>query len=224
MAKLLPRAGRTLLIYVAIVAAAAVVYMRLPTSFLPNEDQGTMLVNIQLPPGATQERTRAVIEQVEGFMLKQPEVESMVGVIGFSFSGQGQNAALGFVTLKDWSERQGPGQSAQALAGRSFGALMGIRDAFIFPLSPPPIPELGNASGFTFRLQDRAGKGREALIAARNQLLGMASKSKVITQVRPDGLEDAPQLQIDIDRDKASALGVSFSAINSTISTALGSS
>ena len=222
--RLLKKAGSYLVIYVAIIGAVAVVYMRLPSSFLPAEDQGNIIVNVQLPPGATQERTTKVMEQVEGFMLKQPEVESMVGVIGFSFSGQGQNAALGFVTLKDWSERQGPGQSAQALAGRSFGALMGIRDAFIFPLSPPPIPELGNASGFTFRLQDRAGKGREALIAARNQLLGMASKSKVITQVRPDGLEDAPQLQIDIDRDKASALGVSFSAINSTISTALGSS
>ncbi|CAM8649847.1 AcrB Cation/multidrug efflux pump [Comamonadaceae bacterium] len=222
--RLLKKAGRYLVIYVAIIGAVAVVYMRLPTSFLPAEDQGNIIVNVQLPPGATQQRTTSVMEQVEGFMLKQPEVESMVGVIGFSFSGQGQNAALGFVTLKDWSERQGPGQSAQALAGRSFGALMGIRDAFIFPLSPPPIPELGNASGFTFRLQDRAGKGRDALIAARNQLLGMASKSKVITQVRPDGLEDAPQLQIDIDRDKASALGVSFSAINSTISTALGSS
>ncbi len=222
--RLLKKAGRYLVIYVAIIGAVAVVYMRLPTSFLPAEDQGNIIVNVQLPPGATQQRTTSVMEQVEGFMLKQPEVESMVGVIGFSFSGQGQNAALGFVTLKDWSERQGPGQSAQALAGRAFGALMGIRDAFIFPLSPPPIPELGNASGFTFRLQDRAGKGREALLAARNQLLGMASKSKVITQVRPDGLEDAPQLQIDIDRDKASALGVSFSAINSTISTALGSS
>ncbi|CAM8622725.1 AcrB Cation/multidrug efflux pump [Comamonadaceae bacterium] len=222
--RLLKKAGRYLVIYVAIIGAVAVVYMRLPTSFLPAEDQGNIIVNVQLPPGATQQRTTSVMEQVEGFMLKQPEVESMVGVIGFSFAGQGQNAALGFVTLKDWSERQGPGQSAQALAGRSFGALMGIRDAFIFPLSPPPIPELGNASGFTFRLQDRAGKGRDALIAARNQLLGMASKSKVITQVRPDGLEDAPQLQIDIDRDKASALGVSFSAINSTISTALGSS
>ena len=163
------------------------------------------------------------MEQVEAFILKQPEVQSMVGILGFSFSGQGQNAGLAFVTLKDWSERPGPEHSAQALAGRAFGALMGIRDAFIFPLSPPPIPELGNASGFTFRLQDRGGKGHDALVAARNQLLGMASKSKVLTQVRPDGLEDAPQLQIDIDRDKASALGVGFDSINSTISTALGS-
>jgi multidrug efflux pump len=155
--------------------------------------------------------------------LKQPEVQGMVSVLGFSFSGQGQNAALAFVTLKDWSERVGPEHSAQALAGRAFGALMGVRDAFIFPLSPPPISELGNASGFTFRLQDRGGKGHDALVAARNQMLGIASKSPVLTQIRPDGLEDAPQLQLDIDRDKASALGVGFDAINSTISTALGS-
>jgi len=223
VAKLLKRAGRYMVIYVAIGAAAVVVYMRLPTSFLPNEDQGTMLVNVQLPPGATVERTRNVMEQVEGFILKQPEVKSMVGVLGFSFSGQGQNAALAFVTLKPWDERHGEEHSAQALAGRAFGALMGIRDAFIFPLSPPPIPELGNATGFTFRLQDRAGKGHKALIDARNQLLGMASKSPVLSQVRPDGLEDAPQLQIDIDRDKAQALGVPFNAINTALSTALGS-
>ena len=224
VARLLKRASRYLVIYAAIIGVVALIYTRLPTSFLPGEDQGTMLVNIQLPPGATLERTRAVIEQVEGFVLKQPEVQSMVGVLGFSFSGQGQNAALAFVTLKDWSEREGKGQSAEALAGRSFGALSGIRDAFIFPLSPPPIPELGSASGFTFRLQDRAGAGRDALLAARGQLLGMASKSPVLAQVRPDGLEDAPQLQIDIDRDKANALGVSFDAINSALSTFLGSS
>ncbi len=223
VARLLQRAGRYLVIYAALVAVVGVVYVRLPTSFLPNEDQGTMLVNVQLPPGATQERTLGVMQQVEAYILKQPEVQSMIGVLGFSFSGQGQNAALAFVTLKDWSERKGAEHSAQALAGRAFGAMMGIRDAFIFPLSPPPISELGNASGFTFRLQDRAGKGHDALVAARNQLLGMASKSKVLTQVRPDGLEDAPQLQIDIDRDKASALSVGFDAINSTISTALGS-
>ena len=223
VARILKRAGRYLIIYVAIIAVVGVLYVRLPASFLPNEDQGTMLVNVQLPPGATSERTQNVMEQVEGFLLKQPEVQGMVGVLGFSFSGQGQNAALAFVTLKDWSERAGPEHSAQALAGRAFGGLMGIRDAFIFPLSPPSIPELGTASGFTFRLQDRGGKGHDALVGARNQLLGMASKSKVLTQVRPDGLEDAPTLQIDIDRDKASALLVGFDSINSTISTALGS-
>src|SRR5690606_28370616 len=139
--------------------------------------------------------------------------------------GQGQNAGIAFVTLKDWDERRkSGGASAQELAGRAFGALMGIRDAFIFPLSPPPIPELGSASGLSFRLQDRAGQGHEALVRARNQLLGMASQSKVLAQVRPDGLEDAPQLQIDIDRDKAQALGVGFDSINSALSTALGSS
>jgi multidrug efflux pump len=224
VARLLPKAARYLVIYLAIVAGAVLIYQRLPTSFLPNEDQGSMLVNVQLPPGATQGRTLEVMKQVEEFVLKQPEVEGMVSVLGFSFSGQGQNAALAFVTLKDWAQRPEPNNSAQALAGRAFGALSGIRDAFIFPLSPPPIPELGAASGFSFRLQDRAGLGHDALLGARNQLLGMAAKSKVLAQVRPDGLEDAPQLQVDIDRDKANALGVGFEAINSVISTALGSS
>ncbi len=221
--RILRRAGRYMVIYVAIIGVVAVMYTRLPTSFLPGEDQGTLMINVQLPPGATLERTKQVMEKVEGFMLKQPEVQSMVGVLGFSFSGQGQNAALAFVTLKDWSERTGPGQDATSLAGRAFGALSGVRDAFIFPLSPPPIPELGSASGFTFRLQDRSGAGPEALLAARNQLLGMAAQSPVLAQVRADGLEDAPQLQIDIDRDKANALGVDFSSINTTLSTALGS-
>jgi multidrug efflux pump len=224
VARVLPHAARYLLIYVAIVAAAAVVYVRLPTSFLPNEDQGTMLVNVQLPPGATQARTLSVMQQVEGFILKQPEVQEMVSVLGYSFSGLGQNAALAFITLKDWDTRKGPEHSAQAVAGRAFGALMGVHDAFIYPLSPPPISELGTASGFSLRLQDRAGLGHDALLAARNQLLGMAAQSKIVMQVRPDGLEDAPQLQLDIDRDKASALGVNYAAINELISTALGSS
>ncbi len=224
VSRMLRKALRYLVIYAAIIGVVAWVYLRLPSSFLPAEDQGNMIVNVQLPPGATQERTRAVMEQVESFILKQPEVESMVGVLGFSFSGQGQNAALAFVTLKDWDQRPNPENSAQALAGRAFGALMGIRDAFIFPLSPPPIPELGQASGFNFRLQDRSGAGHDALVAARNQLLGMASQSKILAQVRPDGLEDAPQLQIDIDRDKAAALGVDFGSISASIGTALGSS
>jgi len=224
VSRILRRAARYLVIYAAIIAAVVFAYMRVPTSFLPQEDQGNIIVNVQLPPGATQERTLDVMKQVEGFILKQPEVQSMVGVLGFSFSGQGQNAGLAFVTLKDWKERKGEGESAAALAGRAFGALSGVRDAFIYPLSPPPIPELGNASGVTFRLQDRAGAGHEALVNARNQLLGMAAQSKILTSVRPDGLEDAPQLQIDIDRDKANALGVTFDAINTTLSTALGSS
>ncbi|PLC01608.1 multidrug efflux RND transporter permease subunit [Variovorax sp. RO1] len=224
VARILRRAARYLVIYAAIIGAVAYFYTHLPSSFLPEEDQGNIIVNVQLPPGATQERSLSVMQQVEGFILKQPEVQSIVSVMGFSFSGQGQNAGLAFVTLKDWEERKDPAHSASALAGRAFGALSGIRDAFIYPLSPPPIPELGNASGFSFRLQDRAGAGHEALINARNQLLGMAGQSKILAQVRPDGLEDAPQLEIDIDRDKANALGVSFDAINSALSTSLGSS
>ncbi|MFT4267472.1 MAG: efflux RND transporter permease subunit [Xenophilus sp.] len=224
VARILKRAARYLIIYAAIIAAVVLVYTRIPTAFLPQEDQGNILVNVQLPPGATQERTTEAMKQVEKFMLSQPEVQSIVGVLGFSFSGQGQNAGIAFVTLKDWDERRDPAHSASALVGRAFGALSQVRDAFIFPLSPPPIPELGTGSGFAFRLQDRSGLGHEALVNARNQLLGMAMKSPVLTQVRPDGLEDAPQLQIDIDRDKAQALGVGFDAINSALSTALGSS
>ncbi|MBP6599481.1 MAG: efflux RND transporter permease subunit [Giesbergeria sp.] len=221
--RMLRRTGRYMVIYLAIIGVVAVMYTRLPTSFLPAEDQGTLLVNVQLPPGATLERTTDVMKKVEDYMLKQPEVQSMVGVLGFSFSGQGQNAALAFITLKDWSERAAPGQDADSVAARAFQALLGVRDAFIYPLSPPPIPELGAASGFTFRLQDRGSAGPQALLAARNQLLGLAAKSPILAQVRPDGLEDAPQLQIDIDRDKANALGVDFASINNTISTALGS-
>jgi multidrug efflux pump len=223
VARILRRAARYLIIYAAIIGAVVLVYRGLPTSFLPNEDQGYMIVNVQLPPGATQERTRSVLAQVENYILKQPEVQSMVGVLGFSFSGQGQNAALAFVTLKDWKDRPGEAHSVQGIAGRAFGAFSSIRDALVFPLSPPPIPELGTASGFSFRLQDRGGLGHDALIAARNQLLGLAAQSKILTQVRPEGLEDAPQLQLDIDRDKAQALGVTFDAINTALSTSLGS-
>ena len=223
VAKMLTRTGRFLLLFVAIVAVVVLMFLRLPASFLPNEDQGYIIANVQLPPGATQERTLAVMQQAEGFFLKQPEVDKMVSVLGFSFSGSGQNAALAFVPLKPWDERQGPSQSAQALAGRAFGALSGVRDAFIFALSPPAIQELGNATGFTFRLQDRGSNGHDALLAARNQMLGMAAQSKVLAGVRPDGLEDAPQLQLDVDRDRAAALGVSFDSVNSVLSTALGS-
>jgi len=223
-AKLVRRGGRVLIVYALIVGVVGLLYVRMPSAFLPNEDQGNLLVNVQLPPGATAPRTEAVISQVENFFMKQPEVQSVVGVVGFSFSGTGQNAALAFVTLKDFAERKGDEHSSQAIAKRAFGALMGVRDAFIYPLNPPPIRELGNATGFSVRLQDRGGLGHDALLAARNQMLGMLSQSKVVTGVRPDGLEDAPQLQLDIDRDKAYALGVSFDALSSTLSTALGSS
>ncbi|KQM70261.1 efflux RND transporter permease subunit [Xylophilus sp. Leaf220] len=223
VSRMLRRTGRSAIVYLLLLGVVGVLYLRLPSGFLPNEDQGNIIVNVQLPPGATQQRAVAVMEQVEGFMLKQPEVASMVGVLGFSFSGQGQNAALAFVTLKPWDERKEAGNSASALAGRAFGALSGIRDAFIYPLSPPAIPELGTGTGFKFMLQDRAGNSHEALVAARNQVLGMASKDPALAQVRPNGIEDAPQLRLEIDRDKANALGVSFASINQTISANLGS-
>jgi multidrug efflux pump len=223
VARVLRRAWRYLVIYAAIIAAAVVMFQRLPTSFVPNEDQGNLLVNVLLPPGATAQRTLDVMQQVEGYMLKQPDVQSVVSVLGFNFSGTGQNAALAFVTLKDWAERPGEERSAQAVVKRAFGALSRIRDAFIFPLSPPPIRDLGRANGFAFRLQDRAGVGREAMLAARNQILAEAGRSPLLAAVRPDGLEDAAQLELRIDRDRAAALGVSFAAINATLSSALGS-
>ena len=223
VAKLLKRTGRVLVVFALIVGLVAFMFARMPSSFLPVEDQGYLIANVQLPPGATRTRTLAVMEQAEGFFLAQPEVDKMVSVLGFSFSGSGQNAALAFVTLKPWDEREGAEHSAQTLAGRAFSALSRVRDAFIFAVVPPAIQELGNSTGVTFRLQDRGGNGRAALLAARNQFLGLAAQSKVLAGVRPDGLEDAPQLRIDIDRDRASALGVSFDSINSVLSTALGS-
>ena len=223
VAKMLSRTWRFMALFAAIIVVVVLLFTRLPASFLPNEDQGYIIANVQLPPGATQERTLAVMQQAEKFFLAQPEVDKMVSVLGFSFSGSGQNAAQAFVPLKHRDERKGLGQSAKALAWRAFGALSGVRDAFIFALSLPAIPELGTATGFTFRLQDRGSNGHAALLAARNQMLGMAAQSKVLAGVRPDGLEDAPQLQLDIDRDRASALGVSFDSVNAVLSTALGS-
>ncbi len=221
----LGRMGRRvmLMLFVVIVGGVVAFFVKLPASFLPGEDQGYLIVNVQLPPGATRNRTLEVMKQVEGYMLKQPEVQSMVSVLGFSYSGSGQNAALAFVPLKDWDERKGTAHAAQAVAGRAFGALSRVRDASIFPLSPPPIPELGNASGFSFRLQDRGGLGHEALLGARNQLLGLASKDPLLAGIRPDGLEDASQLEVTIDRERAASQGVGFAAINAAISTGFGS-
>ncbi|AIY40081.1 RND efflux system [Collimonas arenae] len=223
VAKMLTKTGRYLVVYGAILICVGVLYTRLPASFLPSEDQGYIVTNVQLPAGASSNRTLEVIKQIEAYYGKLPAVANVVAITGFSFSGNGQNAGLVFTPLKDWSER-GPAESADAIAGKAFGVFSQIKDAIVYPLNPPPIPELGNATGFTFRLQDRSGQGHAALTAARNQLLGMASQSKILAGVRPEGLEDSPQLQLNIDRDKANALGVSFSAINSTLSTALGSS
>ena len=223
VAATLGRTGRALLSFVLVIGVVALMFVRMPSSFLPNEDQGYIIANIQLPAGATVSRTSKVLADAEAFIMKQPEVANMVGVVGFNFSGQGQNVALAFIPLKDWKDRSGAGQGAQDVANRITGALSKQRDSFVFALSPPPIPELGRGTGFSFRLQDRGGNGRDALLAARNQLMGMASQSKILTGVRPEGLEDAPQVQLDIDRDKANALGVSFDAINTALSTTLGS-
>ncbi len=221
VAGMLKKTGRYLLLYALIIVGVGLLYRNLPSSFLPFEDQGFLITNVQLPPGASASRTTDVLEKVEKYYMQQPSVARTLTVTGFSFSGSGQNAGLVFTPLTDWSER-GADQSATAIAGRAFGALSSIRDAIIFPVNPPPIRELGNATGFTFRLQDRGGLGHEALLAARNQLLAMAAKSPVLTGTRPEGLEDTPQLQLDVDRDKANALGVAFADINSTLSDSLG--
>jgi multidrug efflux pump len=223
VAKTLRHTGRALVVFAVVIGVVGLIFTRLPSSFLPNEDQGYIIANVQLPAGATLERTSAVMKDAEAFILKQPEVASMVSVLGFNFSGQGQNVALAFIPLKDWKER-GAGHGASDIAGRITGALSSQRDSFVFALSPPPIPELGTGTGFSFRLQDRGGNGPAALLAARNQMLGMASKNPALAGVRPEGLEAAPQVQLDIDRDKANALGVTFDAINTAVSTSLGSS
>ncbi len=214
------RTGRVMLIYLALVVVVGVLYVRMPESFLPTEDQGYIVTSIQLPPGASANRTEAVIREVEEFYLNHPAVENMVAIRGFSFSGRGENAGLAFITLTDWNERD---ISADQLAGEAFAAFSRIRDAIVFPLNPPPISELGNATGFTFRLQDRGGLGHEALINARDQLLGLASQSPILAGVRPEGLEDAPQLVVEIDREEARALGVSFLDISNTLGAAFGS-
>ena len=199
-----------LLVYAAIGAAMVLLFLRTPEGFLPDEDQGIMFVLIQGPTGATAERTAAVIDQVQDYFLNQEKdsVDSMFGVVGFSFAGQGQNVGMAFVRMKDWDERPDPSQSVQAVAGRAFGALSGIQDAMVFPIVPPSVIELGNVSGFDFYLQARGGQSHEQLLDARNQFLGMAAQSPLIAQARPSGLEDAAQFRLDIDWRKAGAMGV----------------
>ena len=224
VARILARTGRFLLIYAAIIAVMAVLLVRLPTSFLPDEDQGRIFTLTQLPPGATVARTVEVAKEIEAFYSAQPEVADVISIVGANFVGAGQNMLNTFVSLKDWSERDGEEHSAAALAKRAFGELMKIRDAISVPINPPPIPELGNGTGFSLRLQDRGQLGHEALLAARNQLLELAGKEPQLTGMRVEGVEDAPQLHLDIDRDQAYALGVGFDDINSVLSVALGSS
>jgi multidrug efflux pump len=210
--------------FVVIIFLVGLLYATLPSSFLPAEDQGYFITNIQLPVGATQERTDAVLKQVADYFLKQPEIESFITVAGFSFNGRGQNSALSFGRLKDWNKRKGAEHTVQAVIARAAGEFASIKDAIIFPLNPPAIVELGNSTGFDFQLQDLAGLGHEALLAAQKQLLAMAATNPVVVGVRVQGLEDAAQLKIDLDEGKATTLGVSLADINSTLQTCFGSS
>jgi multidrug efflux pump len=221
--RMLARAPRYLVAYVAILVAMGWLYYRLPSSFLPTEDQGYFITSIQLPVGATQQRTLEVLKKLEHYYLSQPEVEDVIDVAGFSFSGQGQNAAIAFVHLKDWSERHGAKHHAEGIIARAFGALSAIKDAIIYPINPPPIPELGTASGFDFELEDRGGLGHDQLIAARKELLAMAATNQYVANVRAQGMEDNAELKISVDRDKASALGVSLGDINTALSANFGS-
>ncbi len=221
--KLIKTSFRYMVIYGVIVAAVVWMAARMPTSFLPAEDQGYLLANVQLPPGASTGRTLNVMEQAEQYFMKEPGVQAIVSVLGFSFSGNGQNGGLLFVPLKDWKEREKPELSSEAIAKKALMLMATIRDAIVFTVNPPAIRELGNATGFSLRLQDRGGLGHDALLAARNQLLGMMSKNPVIKSARPEGMEDSPQLKLEIDRDKANALGLSVSDINATLSGTFGS-
>jgi len=210
------------LIYLLLAVTMGWLFVKTPTGFLPDEDQGILFTFIQAPSGATAERTLDVVEQVEDYFLDEQSrnVNSMFGVVGFSFAGRGQNMGIAFVQLKDWSERQGPGQSAQAIAGQAFGPFSQIQDAMVFPIVPPSVIELGNVSGFDFYLQARGGQSHDEVLAARNQLMGMASQSPLIASIRPNGLQDAAQFNLDIDWRAAGAMGLSASDVGNLLSTA----
>ncbi|MET3817526.1 MULTISPECIES: efflux RND transporter permease subunit [Burkholderia] len=216
------RSGRWLIIYLVVIVAVGLLFVRLPKSFLPDEDQGLMFVIVQTPSGSTQETTARTLANISDYLLKDEKeiVESAFTVNGFSFAGRGQNSGLVFVRLKDYSQRQHANQKVQALIGRMFGRYAGYKDAMVIPFNPPSIPELGTAAGFDFELTDNAGLGHNALMAARNQLLGMAAKDPTLQGVRPNGLNDTPQYKVDIDREKANALGVTADAIDQTFSIA----
>lgn len=222
VAGMLKRPVRSMMVYGAIIIVMIVMFMRLPSSFLPSEDQGIFITMVQLPTGASQERTEAVMTKIANYYKGEEAVESAFTVSGFSFSGQGQNVGLAFVRLKDWDERDAS-QSVNAVIGRAMGYFSTVKEAQIFAFNLPPIAALGNATGFTLFLQDRAGLGHEALLNARNQLLGMAAQEPTLMGVRPNGMEDAAQLQVDIDQLKAQALGVSPADINQTLSIGWGS-
>jgi len=219
----LVRPLRFLALFAALVAVTGLLFVRLPTSFLPIEDDGTLMTVVQAPPGATTERTERAIVQMQGFYATQPQVSNVVVIRGFSFFGVGQSNALAFVTLRPWDERPGADNGAQALVARATHRLFAIKEALAFALIPPSIPGLGVASGFTFKLQDRAGRGQAALVQARDRLLALASESPLLTGVRPEGQADAPQLRVDVDRISARALGLSIADVNATLAIAFGS-
>lgn len=215
---------RFLLVYGVLVGGMALIFTQLPGSFLPDEDQGRVMVLVNAPPGATAGRTLESMKKVENFFLDQKGdmVKDMFTIVGFSFTGAAQNSGMAFAHLVDWEKRD-ESQSAFAIINQAFGALSQIEDASAFPILPPPIRELGNATGFDFQLVDRGANGHEALMNARNQFLGMAAQNPKLTGVRPNGLSDVPEFKINIDSEKASALGLSLSDINNTLSIAWGS-
>jgi multidrug efflux pump len=222
VARVLRRTGRWLAVYAAIVAGAVWLILHLPGSFLPDEDQGYFVNVVQLPPGASQERTLATLKEVEANYLKMPDVDHVIGVVGFSFFGRGQNSATAFVKLKDWDERNAAESSATALIRRANMAFFQMKQAFVIAVNPPPIPELGAIGGFDFRLQDRAGQGRDKLIDARNMVLGLAAKNPALAGVRPEGQEPSPQLMLTVDHAKARALSIDLASLNDTLQSVLG--
>jgi HAE1 family hydrophobic/amphiphilic exporter-1 len=221
----LARKLRYLMIYVLLVAVIGFLFLRLPTAYLPDEDQGILLAQILMPTGATLEQTQAVVDEVQRYFQENEKeaVESCMTVAGSNFSGRGQNAGMAFAKLKDWKLRDRPDLKAVAVAGRAMGAFSRIRNAMVFAFPPPAVVELGMAKGFEFQLLDRGGLGHTALMNARNQLLGMAAADPVLTKVRPNGLEDVPEYRIDVDWEKAGVLGVPITSIHHTISAAFGS-
>ena len=223
---LIRRGKRSLLAYALILGVLALLFVRIPSGFLPAEDQGILYTQAQLPPGATMDQSFEVLKQIEHHFLvdEKDSVEGMFGVTGFSFSGSGQNQVFGFIRLKDWDERKRDDQKVTAIQARAMAKFGKIKEAFAFAFVPPAVFELGSATGFDFRLTDNAGLGHNALIDARNQLLGLARENPALTNVRPNSLEDTPQYRIDIDQEKAGALGLSLADINRTLSTAWGSS
>ena len=216
------KTGRYMLIYGVIVLLLGFLFTRLPTSFLPDEDQGIMFTQMTLPVGATKERSIGVMDQIEKHYLESEKdtVRSVFSVIGFSFSGRGQNNGIAFVGMKDWSEREDDGQDVHSIAGRAMGAFSQIKDAMIFPFVPPAITQLGTSSGFNLQLQDLGGLGHDALMEARNQFLGLAAQDSRLVGVRPNGQEDNPQYKLDVNQEKAAALGVSIADVNNVFTTA----